>query len=94
MEIITNPLPKKGMNSHAFSGDLRCPFCDFEVDSDSGLRFPKENKKSRGIEFVENIGPYMRRYRCKTCNGKFRYDYALNPTSDPYASFKRGLKSQ
>lgn len=90
MDIIRiNPFRK--WNKAAFSGAMHCPFCARQVDpTTTPIGF--ESTKTK-IELVENIGPFIRVYRCKTCNGKFRYDINQQ-TMHPYSSFKRGLKLQ
>ena len=47
---------------------------------------------SEAIRYVENLGPYRQRYRCRKCGLPFQYDTA--PTQDgqithPYAAFKK-----
>jgi len=58
-------------------GTLQCPICG------PGTR----------IRYVEDVGPYVKRYRCKKCNLTFRHDRTrYSPVYHPYKSFKKGLK--
>lgn len=81
--------PFRRLNRGAFSGALHCPLCSKHVDSTTtAIGFESDKPK---LEFVENIGPFIRVYRCRHCNGRFRYDIARD-AKHPYSSFKRGLK--
>lgn len=44
---------------------------------------------STAIRYVENIGPYRLRYRCRKCGLPFQYETGRELTH-PYAPFKRG----
>ena len=86
---IINPFAR-GMSRGAFHGEMNCPFCSANADpTTTPIGF--ENKGKSKFRFVENVGPFIRVYKCKKCNGQFRYD-VTNGTSSPYDSFKKGLK--
>jgi rubredoxin len=44
---------------------------------------------SLALRFVEDVGPHVKRYRCRKCGLAFRYEYASNPYNHPYASFNK-----
>ena len=46
--------------------------------------------KSEAIRFIENIGPYRLRYRCRKCGMPFQYETGRDLTVHPYAPFKNG----
>lgn len=88
MEILRmNPFRR--INRAAFQGHMYCPFCSTHVDTTTTPIGFESNKTK--IELVDNIGPFIRVYRCKLCGGRFRYDINRH-TAHPYDSFKRGLK--
>ncbi len=39
------------------------------------------------VRYIENLGPYMQRWRCRKCGLAFRYDISAR-FNHPYASFK------
>jgi transposase-like protein len=45
--------------------------------------------KSTANRFIEYVGPYRLRYRCRKCGLKFQYDISNNPNAHPYAPFKK-----
>lgn len=45
---------------------------------------------SNAIRFVENIGPYRLRYRCRKCGLPFQYETGKDMSIHPYAPFKKG----
>lgn len=44
--------------------------------------------KSTAIRFLENIGPYRLRYRCRKCGLPFQYETGHDMSNHPYAPFK------
>ena len=44
---------------------------------------------SRAIRFVENVGPYRLRYRCRKCGLPFQYETGRDLMVHPYAAFKK-----
>lgn len=66
MEILLMPL--KGKNPAAFSHKLMCPRIAGEGVC-GGTSF----------KFVEAVGPYMFRYRCKKCGKTLKYEFSNNP---------------
>lgn len=45
--------------------------------------------KSTAIRFVENLGPYRLRYRCRKCGLPFQYETGRDTGMHPYAPFKK-----
>lgn len=48
---------------------------------------------STAIRYVENIGPYRLRYRCRKCGMPFQYETGRDTggrSSHPYAPFTKG----
>lgn len=43
---------------------------------------------SAAIRFIENIGPYRLRYRCRKCGLPFQYETGRDLTN-PYAAFNK-----
>lgn len=43
---------------------------------------------SRAIRYVENLGPYRIRYRCRKCGLPFQYDIS-GKLNHPYAAFNK-----
>lgn len=43
--------------------------------------------QSSAIRFVENIGPYRIRYRCRKCGLPFQYETGRDMGTHPYAPF-------
>ena len=61
-------IPTRGKNRAAFSSGLMCP----RIAGDGicgGTKF----------KFVEAVGPYMHRYRCKKCGKTLKYEFSNNP---------------
>jgi len=44
---------------------------------------------SEAIRFVENIGPYRIRYRCRKCGMPFQYEIGRDMNTHPYAAFNK-----
>ena len=44
---------------------------------------------SRAIRFIENIGPFRLRYRCRKCGLPFQYETGKDMRTNPYAAFKK-----
>jgi len=42
---------------------------------------------SAAIRFVENIGPYRLRYRCRKCGMPFQYETGRDHNIHPYAAY-------
>lgn len=45
--------------------------------------------QSRAVRFIENIGPYRIRYRCRRCGMPFQYEIGRDMTQHPYAPFNK-----
>jgi rubredoxin len=49
--------------------------------------------QSQAIRYIENLGPYRLRYRCRKCGLPFQYDISNRPPTEkgnhPYAPFKK-----
>jgi len=68
----------KGKNKAAFGTRLTCPAI---------VQSPDGKAELCGAEkwsYVENLGPYRIRYKCKVCGRTVQYDYSANP-GHPYA---------
>lgn len=66
MEILRTP--SKGKSVAAFSEQLMCP----RIAGDGicgGTKF----------KFIEQVQPYMYRYRCKKCGKTLKYEFSNNP---------------
>ena len=48
--------------------------------------------RSTAIRFVENIGPYRLRYRCRKCGLPFQYETGRDHNIHPYAPFANKAK--
>lgn len=48
--------------------------------------------RSTAIRFVENIGPYRLRYRCRKCGLPFQYETGRDMSTHPYAPFANKAK--
>lgn len=48
--------------------------------------------QSHAIRFVENLGPYRLRYRCRKCGLPFQYETGRDHNLHPYAPFARKAK--
>ena len=48
--------------------------------------------QSSAIRFVENIGPYRLRYRCRKCGMPFQYETGRDHSIHPYAAFNKKSK--
>ena len=44
--------------------------------------------RSTAIRFIENLGPYRLRYRCRKCGLPFQYETGHDLGLHPYAPFK------
>ena len=44
---------------------------------------------SQAIRFVEMIGPYRERYRCRKCGMPFQYETGIDHGVHPYAVLKK-----
>lgn len=77
----------KGINKAAYQGNLNCPHL---VDAE-GKRSPWGDKTcgSSAIRHVEDITPWLIRYRCRKCGGKFQYDISAF-AKNPYAPYRKG----
>jgi transposase-like protein len=45
--------------------------------------------QSQAIRFIENLGPYRLRYRCRKCGLPFQYETGRDLGIHPYAPFKK-----
>jgi transposase-like protein len=45
--------------------------------------------QSTAIRYVENIGPYRQRYRCRKCGLPFQYETGRDLRNHPYAPFNK-----
>jgi transposase-like protein len=45
--------------------------------------------QSQSIRFIENLGPYRLRYRCRKCGLPFQYETGHDLGTHPYAPFKK-----
>lgn len=66
MDILR--IPRHGVNRAAFSHELMCP----RIEGDGicgGTKFT----------FVNEVQPFMHRYRCKKCGRTLKYDFSNNP---------------
>ena len=72
----------KGMNKGAFRGKLECP----ALVNKNGVA---ETCGAEKWKFVEKIGPYRIRYKCKVCGSTCQYDFSANP-QHPYEVFGKG----
>ena len=88
LNMMWNPF-RKGLSKGRFRGKMNCPFCSKHADpTTTPIGFETDKTK---IKLWDNIGPFMREYRCMSCGGRFRYDIR-EENRHPYDSFKRGLK--
>jgi len=74
------PTMAKGQNKAAFGTKLTCPGLV------TGLSGKPEMCGASKWTFVEKLGPYRARYRCKVCNKTMQYDFSAN-AEHPYAVF-------
>ena len=44
---------------------------------------------STAIRYIENIGPYRLRYRCRKCGLPFQYETGRDMSIHPYAPFQK-----
>jgi transposase-like protein len=44
---------------------------------------------SEAIKFLEMIGPYRERYRCRKCGMPFQYETGVDHSIHPYAAFNK-----
>jgi transposase-like protein len=77
MPILIPSIQRTGMNRGAFGTKLTCPALV------TGLSNKPEICNASRWEFVEQIGMYRVRYRCKACHKTIVYDYSGNP-GHPY----------
>lgn len=49
--------------------------------------------KSQAIRYIENVGPYRLRYRCRKCGLPFQYDISNRSDIHPYAPLKGAARS-
>jgi rubredoxin len=78
--IINNGMPRKGMTKGAFGTQLTCP------NLVNGLSGAPEVCSASKWEFVERVGPFRMRYRCKACHKTVIYEYSANP-GHPYEAY-------
>ena len=45
--------------------------------------------QSGAIRFIENVGPYRLRFRCRKCGLPFQYETGRDLGTNPYALFKK-----
>ena len=45
--------------------------------------------RSTAIRYIENIGPYRLRYRCRKCGMPFQYEIGRDMNVHPYAPFNK-----
>lgn len=45
--------------------------------------------RSSAIRYIENLGPYRLRYRCRKCGMPFQYDISGRSDLHPYEPFKK-----
>jgi len=48
--------------------------------------------QSTSIRYLEHLGPYRIRYRCRKCGLPFQYEIGSNPDAHPYEPFGSKLK--
>jgi len=48
---------------------------------------------SQAIRYVENVGPYRLRFRCRKCGQYFQYETGRDLGIHPYAPFKKHWRS-
>lgn len=82
MEIIINGIPRKSMAKGAFGNKLTCPALVAGIDGQP------EMCGAEAWSFVESIGPYRIRYRCKVCHKTVVYDFSNNP-GHPYEVYAK-----
>ena len=75
--IILPNMQRKGMTRGAFGTQLTCPAIV------TGLSAKPEICNASNWQFVERIGMYRIRYRCKACHKTLIYEYSNNP-GHPY----------
>ena len=80
MPIIIPVMQRQGMNRGAFGSALTCPGI---VEGPNGTTSICMANKWK---FVEKLGLYRARYKCKVCGRTIQYDYSANP-DHPYAVF-------
>ena len=68
------------MKKNIDSGNLHCPIC-------------RDYLKPK-IKEIEQVGPYIKRYKCMNCGLTFRHDRTPPAVfGNPYRTFIKGLKS-
>ena len=89
LNIMWNPF-RKGLSKGRFQGKMNCPYCSRQADPTTNpIGFEQDKVK---LKIVDNLGPFIRLYKCMLCGGEFRYDIRAEGRH-PYDSFKRGLKN-
>ena len=46
--------------------------------------------ESSAQRYIENVGPFRLRYRCRKCGLTYQYDISNQPGINPYAPFQKG----
>ena len=78
--IITPGMQRKGMSRAAFGTPMTCPYMV------QGLSGKPEVCGASSWRFVEQLGPYRIRYRCKACGKTLIYEFSNNP-GHPYEAY-------
>lgn len=73
-----------GINPGAYRGELTCPYVIIGKD---GIQ---RDCNSKAIRFIEYVGTYRLRYRCRKCGGCFQYDISNRNDINPYAPYQGG----
>lgn len=71
----------KGINKAAYQGKLTCPALNERTLETCG---------SSALRFVENLNPYLLRYRCRKCGKTFLYDIS-GRSMHPYVPTQKQL---
>ena len=79
----------EGKSKAAYQGELTCPFV-LQVFNPQTKSVESVECKSKAIRYVENVGPYRLRYRCRKCGGTFQYDISNRVDVNPYAPYRKG----
>lgn len=82
MDIIIPRAPRKGLSKAAFRDKLTCPGLMKGPAPDYTPILCGAEK----WEYVEKLGAYRIRYRCKVCGKTIMYDFSAN-MNHPYAVF-------
>ena len=78
--IIVPGMKSQGMADGAFGNRLTCPSLV------TGLSGEPEVYGAEKWQFVEKIGPFRIRYRCKVCHKTIIYEFSGNP-GHPYEAY-------